>query len=239
MFFTFSRLHPFTFDAMASWYSTRSRSRTTSRPRARGVGSSSPPSTRASRPEYDNTIPRREPTSYRTLNDRHASWRYPDRHVLIIINFQDLADLSSRTHQLPDNADLLDAECRIHLDAIDEVSLFTWCRHFDHREVIQIPIGNLCHLISTRIRDTWDVRIPGATLENYVARIIGEKRFNLLLTKPLPRPSTLGCLAGATSNIPQPHGKRSPNLPDAPLFGAYPVVATFLESSCLDNTTAA
>ena len=146
----------------------------TSRPRTRGAGSSSRPSTSTSRPEHDNTIPLREPTAFRTLNDRPASWRHPDRHVLIIVNFQDLADLSSRTQQLPDNADRLDAECRIHLDAIDEVSLFTWCRHFDHREVIQTPIGNLCNLISTRIRDTWDIRIPGTTLELRASDYWGE-----------------------------------------------------------------
>ena len=123
------------------------------------------PSTRTSRPENDNTNSTYDSTSCRTHNDRPARWQYPDRHVLIIINFQDLADLSSRLHPLPNNADRLDAECRVHLDAIDEVSLFTWCRHFDHREVIQIPIGNLCHLISTRIRETWDIRIPGTALE--------------------------------------------------------------------------
>ena len=75
------------------------------------------------------------------------------------------ADLSARLHPSPFNADYLDAECRVHLGAIDLISLFTWCRHFDHRESIQIPIRNLCHLISTRIRETWDIRIPGTTLE--------------------------------------------------------------------------
>ena len=92
-------------------------------------------------------------------------WRPPDRHVLIIVNFQDLADLTSRAQQLPANADFLDAACRVYLDAIDENSLFTWCRHFNHRESLETPIGNLCNLISLRIRDTWDIRIPGHALE--------------------------------------------------------------------------
>ena len=111
---TFSHLHPSIFDAMASWYSTRSRSRTTSRPRARGVGSSSRPSTRSSRSDYDTATTHLEPAAHRSQNDRPAHWRNPDRHVLILVNFQDLADLSARLHHLPDNADRLDAECRIH-----------------------------------------------------------------------------------------------------------------------------
>ena len=156
--------HPFSssyFDAMASWYSTRSRSRTASRPR---------PLLFALLPGHPDlrmttqTLLTTRPPAALTMTALHVG-NTPDRHVLIIINFQDLADLSSRLHPLPNNADRLDAECRVHLDAIDEVSLFTWCRHFDHREVIQIPIGNLCHLISTRIRETWDIRIPGTALE--------------------------------------------------------------------------
>ena len=47
----------------------------------------------------------------------------------------------------------------------DESSLFTWCRHFTYRESTETPIGNLCNLISQRIRDTWDIRIPGTDLE--------------------------------------------------------------------------
>ena len=164
---TFPSSFPCSSGAMASWYSTRSRSRTTSRHHSRGAGSSSRPSTSTSstRTHHDNSIPLREATAFRTLDNRPASWRSPARHVLLIVNFQDLADLSSRTQQVPDNADLLDAACRVYLDAIDENSLFTRCRHFDHQEAIQTPIGNLCNLISIRIRDTWDIRIPGTSLE--------------------------------------------------------------------------
>ena len=89
----------------------------------------------------------------------------PERHVLTIINFQSFADLSSRREFTPDNVDFLDAECRLHLDAIEEISLFTWCRHFDHTEISSVTVRNLCHLVSTRIRETWDIRIPGHTLE--------------------------------------------------------------------------
>ena len=101
-------------------------------------------------------------------------WPAIDRHVLAIINFQDLADLSTRFEFTPDNVDFLDAECRTHLGAIEEISLFTWCRHFDHREISYVSIRNLCHLISTRVRETWDIRIPGHTLELRGADYQGE-----------------------------------------------------------------
>ena len=178
----------------------------------------------------------REPTAFSTLNDRPASWRHPDRHVLILVNFQDLADLSSRTQQLPDNADLLDAECRVHLDAIDETSLFTWCRQFDHRVAIQTPIGNLCHLIISTRFETLGTSASLALLWNYGPLIIGEILFNLLLTRPLPRPWIHGYLAGANFSIPRLHGKPSPGAHGGPLPGTYPVIATSLESFCLDDT---
>ena len=79
---------------------------------------------------------------------------------------------SHRLH--PDNVDYLDAECRIHLGAIEEIALFTMCRHFDHHEISQVSIRNLCHLISTRIRDTWDIRIPGHALEIRGSDFMGE-----------------------------------------------------------------
>ena len=96
--------------------------------------------------------------------DKYVSWRPPDRHVLIIVNFQDLADLTSRTQQLPAtaNADFLDAACRVHLDALDENSLFTWCRHFDHREALETPMGNLCNLPS-HSRHSYPWHCVGAT----------------------------------------------------------------------------
>ena len=79
--------------------------------------------------------------------------------------FQDLADLTSQPIQQPPNADFLDAACRVFLDAFDESSLFTWCRHFNYWEATETPIGNLCNFISLRIRDTWDIHIPGTDLE--------------------------------------------------------------------------
>ena len=144
------------FDAMTSWPSGRSRSRTTSPPRHRGTGRSSRSSTSTHRPPQEPASQPEEITSYRP-----SRWPAPERHVLAIINFQDLADLSARLEFNPNNVDYLDAECRTHLGAIEEISLFTWCRHFDHREISQITIRNLCHLISTRIRETWDIRLPG------------------------------------------------------------------------------
>ena len=131
----------------------------------------------------------------------------------------------------PRGSILTDAECRIHLDAIDEVSLFTWCRHFDHREVIQIPIGNLCHLISTRIRDTWDIRIPGTTLELRASDYWGE-------TVQLAADKTIAETLDTWVPRWRLHGKLFPGTHDAPLFGTYPVIATFLASFYLDDSTA-
>ena len=77
-----------------------------------------------------------------------------------------------------------------------------------------------------------------ALLWNYVALIIGEKRSNWLLTEPLPKPWTLGYLAGGNFNLPRLHGKHFPNVHAGLLFGAYPLIATFLESFYLDTTAA-
>ena len=89
-------------------------------------------------PPHETTSVPRGVTSYRP-----SRWPALDRHVLAIINFQDLADLSARLEFTPDNVDFLDAECRTHLGAIEEISLFTWCRHFDHREISYVSIRNL------------------------------------------------------------------------------------------------
>ena len=94
-----------------------------------------------------------------------SRWTSPTRHVLAIINFQDLADLSTRLSSSPDNIDYLDAECRTYLGTFDEISLFTWYRHFEPNELSHVSVRNLCHQISTRIRDTWNIQIPEHTLE--------------------------------------------------------------------------
>ena len=118
-------VHSFIYlDAMSSWPCGRSRSRTTTPPRRRGAARSSRPSTSTHQPPQETTSVPRGVTSYRP-----PRWPALDRHVLAIINFQDLADLSARLEFTPDNVDFLDAECRTHLGAIEEISLFTWCRH--------------------------------------------------------------------------------------------------------------
>ena len=75
--------------------------------------------------------------------------------------------MTSQPLQLPPNADFLDAACGVFLDALGENSLFTWCRHFNfnYRATIETTIGNVCDLISGRIRETWDIHIPGTDLE--------------------------------------------------------------------------
>ena len=145
---------------MSSWPNGRSRSRTTTPPRRRGAAGSSRSSTSTHQPSQTITsVPRG------ITGNQPSRWTPPTRHVLAIINFQDLADLPARLSFTPDNIDYLDAECRTHLGAIEEISLFTWCRHFEPNELSYVSIRNLCHLTSTRIRDTWDIRIPGHTLE--------------------------------------------------------------------------
>ena len=152
---------------MTSHYATRSRSRTTPRPPARGSGRSSRSSTRPSWTDYEDSIPHHAAEAFRTWDPRQVNWRSPDRHVLIIVNFRELADMTSQPLQLPPNADFLDAACRVFLDALGENSLFTWCRHFNfnYRATIETTIGNVCDLISGRIRETWDIHIPGTDLE--------------------------------------------------------------------------
>ena len=145
---------------MSSWPNGRSRSRTTTPPRRRGAAGSSRSSTSTHQPSQTITSVPRGITGHQP-----SRWTPPTRHVLAIINFQDLADLSARLSSTPDNIDYLDAECRTYLGAIDEISLFTWCRHFEPNELSYVSIRNLCHLISTRIRDTWNIQIPGHTLE--------------------------------------------------------------------------
>lgn len=145
---------------MSSWPHARSRSRTSHRPRHQQAARLSRPSTTTQQPTHGT------PSVPRGITGPHRPEPpAPERHVLTIINFQSFADLSSRREFTPDNVDFLDAECRLHLDAIEEISLFTWCRHFDHTEISSVTVRNLCHLVSTRIRETWDIRIPGHTLE--------------------------------------------------------------------------
>ena len=154
---------------MSSWPCGRSRSRTTTPPRRQGAARSSRPSTITQQPPPETmSVPRG------ITDSRPPRGPAIDRHVLAIINFQNLADLSARREFTPDNVDFLDAECRLHLDVIEEISLFTWCRHFDHREIASVSIRNLCHLISARIRETWDIRIPGHTLELHGTDYHGE-----------------------------------------------------------------
>ena len=159
-----------------------------------------------------------------------------DRHVLAIINFQNLADLSARRKFTPDNVDFLDAECRLHLDAIEEISLFTWCRHFDHREIASVSIRNLCHLISTRIRETWDIRIPGHTLElrgtdyhGETVQIDEELSIGEALEAWFPR----WCTFQQTSFQPE----LSLDGHDDLLFGARHAIAKFLVLFCRDDPT--
>lgn len=151
---------------MSSWPTRRSRSRTSPPPRRRGAARSSRPSTSTTSFPQEN-IPSLLSAPVPRGAARHHEPRLttPDRHVLAIINFQALADLSTPSNLTLDNDDRLDMECRIHLDAIEEISLFTWCCHFDPQQISSVSIRNLCQLISTRVRETWDVRIPGHTLE--------------------------------------------------------------------------
>ena len=154
---------------MSSWPHARSRSRTSHRPRHQRAARSSRPSTITQQPPLETlSVPRG------ITGSQSPEQPAPDRHVLTLINFQSLADLSARREFTPDNVDFLDAECRLHLDALEEIWLFTWCRHFDHTEISSVSIRNLCHLVSTRIRETWDIRIPGHTLELRGTDSLGE-----------------------------------------------------------------
>lgn len=102
---------------MSSWPHARSRSRTSHRPRHQQAARLSRPSTTTQQPTHGT------PSVPRGITGPHRPEPpAPERHVLTIINFQSFADLSSRREFTPDNVDFLDAECRLHLDAIEEIS---------------------------------------------------------------------------------------------------------------------
>ena len=185
---------------MASHYANRSRSRTTPRPPARGSGRSSRSSTQPSWTNYDDSIPHHASEAFRTWNPRQGNIRSPDRHVLIIVNFRELADLTSQPlHlRLPPNADFLDAACRVFLDALDENSLFTWCRHFNYHATTETTIGHVCDLISGRIATKPGIFTFLALTWNFEAMIYGERPSNSPRLTPSPRPWIHGGPAGAT-----------------------------------------
>ena len=164
-------------------------------------------------------------------NYRPSRWPAPERHVLAIINFQDLADIATRPEFTPNNVDYLDAECRTHLGAIEEISLFTWCRHFDYREISQITVRQLCHLISTRIRDT----CYRAILWNFFrAPTIWEKQFKSLKNLALGSLWKLGFgfLVGVHVNRPLFILNLFPDALEDLSFGACLAIGKYLESFC-------
>ena len=99
------------------------------------------------------------------IDTRRYFSRPPDRHVLAIVDFRALSDLPTLPVPQPTNVDLLDDSNFTFLGHIDNACLFTWCRHLTYRDVTLTSVGNLCNLISLRLRDTWDVSISGNDME--------------------------------------------------------------------------
>lgn len=151
----------------------RSRSQTTTRDPPARPDRHSHTSIALSSPDEDESrflrfpfVPHHAEAAFRTPNLHRYWWKQPDRHVMIIVNFQDLADLTLRRDYYPGNADFMDTACRLHnMDTTSQIALFTWCRHLTYQEASWMHLTKLCNLISTRIRETWDVRLPGNALE--------------------------------------------------------------------------
>ena len=144
---------------MASRFFNRSRSRTRA-----------PSSTRPSRSSTDRTatyyletVPQHARDAFQYHDARRYYSRPPPRHVLTII--RDLAEFAYAPEPARQNADLLADSIFDSLGHIDTACLFTWCRHMTFEDALRIPVGNRCHLISVRLRDTWDLNIPGNDLE--------------------------------------------------------------------------
>ena len=91
-------------------------------------------------------------------------WNSPTRHVMAIINFQDLADLSTRLSSSPDNIDSWTLNAGLTWELLMRSPLFTWCRHFEPNELSHVSIRNLCQQISTRIPRHLEHSNPGTHL---------------------------------------------------------------------------
>lgn len=118
--------------------------------------------------------------------------RPPQRHVLTIIDFRDLTAYAYDQEPLRPNADLLADSNFERLGYIDTACLFTWCRPYE--DTRRIPVGNLCNLISIRLRDTWDLSIPGNDMELRFDDLWGDT-FQVDI-------GDSGCLAAALARIP-------------------------------------
>ena len=176
---------------------------------------------------YDDSIPHHASEAFRTWNPRQVNWRSPDRHVLIIVNFRELADRTSQQLHLTPNADFLDAAYRVFLDALDENSLFTWCRHFNYRATTETTIGHVCDLISGRIATKPGIFTFLALTWNFEAMIYGERPSNSPRLTPSPRPWIHGGPAGAIFRRQSLRPKPFPGAQGAPLPYILSVTALF------------
>ena len=113
--------------------------------------------------------------AFRTIDARRFYWRAPDRHILAIVDFRSLADLTTQPVPQPINADLLDEANLAFMDDIDQASLFTWCRHLNYRDAINTPVGNLCNLISLRFYGTPGMSPSLELTWNFAAGTFGAK----------------------------------------------------------------
>ena len=205
---------------MASRFFDRSRSRT------RAPSSTRPSRSSTDRPATDflETLPQHARDAF---NAQRYYSRPPKRQSLTIIDFRDPAELAYIPEPLRQNADLLADSKFDCLGCIETACLFTRCRHLTFEDVTRTPVGNLCNLISIRLRGTWDLNISSNDLELRFTDLWGDV-FQLDMTRAFLRLWMFGDLAGRNfklvNHLPFPsHGAQGTHL-----FSDCRVTAAFL-----------
>ena len=85
-------------------------------------------------------------------------------------------------------------------------------------DTLRIPVGNLCNLISIRLRDTWDFNIPGNEMELRFTDLWGDA-FQLDMDRTtFLRLWMFGDLAGSNSKLPTYTLSHSPGAQGTRLF---------------------
>ena len=86
----------------------------------------------------------------------------PDRHILVLIDFQDLEQLAHRGDARSRNFDLLDTHNYQHCSPIEITCLFSWSRQYPPDEARLCVLSGLCGLVSfpldqleLRYQDLW------------------------------------------------------------------------------------
>ena len=219
---------------MSSWPHARSRSRTSHRPRHQQAARLSRPSTTTQQPTHGT------PSVPRGITGPHRPEPpAPERHVLTIINFQSFADLSSRREFTPDNVDFLGAECRLHLDAIEEISLYLLGADIlITRKFPLSPFATYAILFPHEFAKL-GTSVSQATLWNFVATILLVKLSKLMKNSASVKHWKLGFRDGVHGNNPHSIQNSFQYGPEGRLSGACHVTVKYPDSFYHDTIATA